>query len=37
MVIAVCAVTVGFFDKEKEKEEGEGGECDAPKHGGYCE
>lgn len=38
MVIAVCAVTVGFFDKEKGKvEEGEGGKSDAPKHSGYCE
>lgn len=36
MVIAVCAVTVGFFDKDKEVEEGGGGK-DAPKHEGYCE
>ena len=41
MVIACCAVTVGFFDEEKEKKEKkekekEGG-CDAPKHAGYCE
>jgi uncharacterized protein (TIGR02058 family) len=48
MVIAVCAVTVGFFDADKEakkemkekegEKEGEGcGGGDAPKHAGYCE
>ena len=40
MVIAVCAVTVGFFDaekEEKEKEEEEGEGCGAPKHEDYCE
>jgi uncharacterized protein (TIGR02058 family) len=37
MVIAVCAVTVGFFDEAKEKDKKEKEGCDAPKHAGYCE
>lgn len=41
MVIAVCAVTVGYFDEEKEEKEGEeaagGGRGRVPSHGGFCE
>ena len=36
MLIAVCAVTVGFFDEGRKEEEEDCSDA-APKHEGYCE